>query len=52
MPKASEVMVIDTVEKIVPGVVEVDEYIVQADDHTGEELSGAAPGMPAGIEEE
>lgn len=50
-PNASEMMVVDTVREIAPGVVEVDEYIVQAN-RPGEQLGGAAREMPGGAEEE
>ena len=43
MPSApvSEMMVIDTVQEIAPGIVEVDEYVVEAG-------AGAAPDMNTG----
>jgi hypothetical protein len=52
MPNASEMMVIDTVEEIAPGVVEVDEYVVEAGNRPSEQLGGAPPAMPGGSEEE
>lgn len=45
-------MVVDTIEEVAPGVVEVDEYIVEAGNISGESLAKSAPGMPGGPEEE
>jgi len=50
-PTTAEVMVIDTVEEIAPGVVEIDEYIVEAG-NSGGQMGAAAPRMPGGAEEE
>lgn len=45
-------MVIDSVEEIAPGVVEVEEYIVDAGNISGESLGGSAAAMPGATEEE
>jgi hypothetical protein len=44
-------MVVDSVQEIAPGVVEVDEYIVEAN-RPSEQLGGPAPKMRGGAEVE
>lgn len=45
-------LVIDTVQEIAPGVVEVDEYIVEAGNRPADPFGGAAPQIPGSAEEE
>jgi len=49
MPQRGEVTVIDTIQEIAPGIVEVDEYVVQGESGGG---ANQIPGMGQSGEEE
>jgi hypothetical protein len=39
-----ETMVVDTVREIAPGIIEVDEYVVEAGGGVGQQGGGSEPG--------